>query len=64
MQQITEQFRFSSVYNLESKSEYNETNGDNGKKFVIDTSILQVKAEGSVVRNKSWQDEHCFHLLV
>jgi hypothetical protein len=45
----TERFLFCFVYNLESKSEYNETNADNGKKFVIDTSILQLKAKGSVV---------------
>ena len=53
MQQISEPFRFCYIYNLESTSEFNETNADDGKKFVIDTSILQMKAEGSVVHHKS-----------
>jgi hypothetical protein len=35
------------------KSEYNETNADDGKKFVFDTSILQLKAEGGVVHYES-----------
>ena len=53
VQKISEPFRFCSIYNLESTSEFNETNADDGKKFVIDTSILQMKAEGSVVHHKS-----------